>query len=812
MRKDKQDDLDFIDVNDNHSQDGTLLADILTTILHHKKLFIFSIVICVLIGFIYVRSTPKNYSREAIVMVKDEKKGRISGETAAFEDMFSFGSNSVDNEIAFFKSKRLMQRVVERLNLDISYKVRDGLRKSELYTSSPFTITFIDVDPKQTISFTATLLDETMMEVTDMIGGSVEYSGKLKVQIGDTADMPIGKIVVAPTQFMDKDYIGNPVYVNKRNLKSVSDNYNNRLNVEIRQQSAIIRMTIADESSKRAEDVLNTLIEVYEKDVIDDKNRIAISTSDFIKARLIIIEYDLGIVDAEIENYKKKNRLTDITSESALFIENSGRLDSEGLSVENQLNMAEYMKEYLHGNSTVTNLIPASIGINNDGIQNQINEYNVTVAKRNRLIANSSANNPIVQELNRTLKSMHLSILNAVDNLIVALKIQVVNMKKKERENVTRIADVPTQQKYVISIERQQKIKEELYLYLLNKKEENDLQLSITVSNCRIVDPASGAVSPVSPNKAQVLLLSIVLGCLIPALYLYLCSLLNTRVYTKKEIKEGVNIPFLGEIPLEKQKRAKDIVVREGNREHICEAFKILRDNLDFVFMENKSGCKVIQVTSLNTNSGKTFITINLAISMALSNVKVIVLDLDLRKGSLTKKSGIGTKQKGLSCYLCGKENHISNLIRPYDENYNFDIITSGALPPNPAELLKSDRLEQLIAELGKDYDYILLDNPPYGIIVDVSLCTRVAHQTLFIIRSGLFDKRLFPELQEIYDSQKMRNLSVVLNAVNYVKVGYGYGYSYGYSYGEDEKKSRKETLYKRLLSLFHRANVHIPE
>lgn len=804
MRKDKFEDFDFIDFKESSSQDNNMLVDMLDTLSHHRKWFILSIVVCLLAGYIYIRSTPKTYTRTATILVKDDKKGSSGGQAAAFQDVFSLGSNSVDNELGFFKSKRLMLEVVKRLNLNVSYKERNGLRKSELYTSTPLIVTLLEADPKQSVGFTATILNEKQVELSDMVAG-VKYKQTLKVQLGDTTDTPIGRLVIASTPFMSDGYIGQPIYVSKENLKAVSDDYNNKLNAEIGKQSSLINLTLEDENISRAEDVLNTLIEVYEKDVIDDKNKVVINTSNFIKGRLAIIETDLGIVDSEIENYKKKNKLTDITSESALFLQNTGYLDSKGLSVENQLNMAEYMKSYLQDNSKAVDLIPASIGINDMGIQSQIGEYNMTVTKRNKFLANSSANHPIVQDLNASIASMRQSVLKSVDNLIAGLKMQVTNMKSKERENRSKISDVPTQQKIVISIERQQKIKEELYLYLLNKKEENELQLSITESNCRIVDPANGSASPVSPKKIQVILICLVVSVIIPALCLYIRSLFNTNIHTRKEIKTSVNIPFLGEIPLEKRKYPNDIVVKEGSREGICEAFNILHDNLDFMNAEGQTGGKVIQLTSFNANSGKTFITTNLAMSMALSNSKVIVLDLDLRKGTLTKKSDIGTKHPGLSAYLSGKATQINELIRPFQENSRLDILTSGTLPPNPAELLKGDKLDQLIAELKKSYDYILLDNPPYGLVVDASLCARTADQTICVIRSGLFDKRQLPELQELYDSQKMHNMSVILNAIDYDKVsyGYGHGYGYGYGYGNDKDANlRKKCFLKRLFGL----------
>lgn len=290
---------------------------------------------------------------------------------------------------------------------------------------------------------------------------------------------------------------------------------------------------------------------------------------------------------------------------------------------------------------------------------------------------------------------------------------------------------------------------------------------------------------------------------MLPALWIYIRSLLNTSVHTKKELKAGVNIPFLGEVPLEKNKHEKNIVVQEGSRESICEAFKIVRDNLDFMDTEKKTVGKVVLVTSANPDSGKTFITLNLGMSMALANVKVVILDLDLRRGSLSKSVGIGMKKTGVSNYLSGKVDDVKELVQVCGDDNRLHIITSGALPPNPAELLKSGRLDRLLEELKKNYDYILLDNPPYGVVVDTQLCGQLADQTVYVVRSGLFDKRMLPELQELYDSGKMKNMSILLNGIDYVKTGYGYGYGYGYgNYGNDENRKNKKPLYKRVFGI----------
>ena len=403
--KDIYDEKELIAPGERSDRESTSLAELFNTVLFHRKWFILSVLVCGLIGFLYVRSTPKTYQRTATVLVKDERKGGgLRSESAAFQDIFYSMRSSVDNEIGVFKSKRLMYDVAKQLRLDVSYKIRDGLRDRELYSSTPIIVDFPDIEPLQTLSMTATLLDNRQVELKDLVCGKEEDSEVRVLQSGDTLQTPVGEMVLTVAPLIEQDYIGKPVQITKRSLKAVANSYNARLKVEVTDKvSSLINLTLEDENIKRAEDVINTLIEVYKNDAIEDKNQVLVNTANFIRERLIIIESELSDVDSKIEQYKRDHQLTDITSESALYLQSTGRLDTEVLSIENQLDMAEYMKEYLQDNSKLTDPIPASIGIADPGIQSQIAEYNSVLAQRNKLLANSSLNNPLVREMDNTL-------------------------------------------------------------------------------------------------------------------------------------------------------------------------------------------------------------------------------------------------------------------------------------------------------------------------------------------------------------------------------------------------------------------------
>lgn len=760
------------------------LNDIFHIVLANWYWFLLSVMVCGGVAVLYLKWAPKVYTRTASVLIKDNSKGGGLSESAAFEElnMFNVKSN-VDNEVLVFKSKKLMNSVAERLNLDISYMEKDGLRMVELYTQSPVALRFPEAEATQAFSLTVTPLSAKEVMLSDF---STDKVKRIKVALNDTVATPVGKLVVTPTLYYTDKYFGKPVAVGKQNRKDVVLNYSNALQVALASKTAtIINLTLQDVSIPRAEDVLNMLIAVYNEDAINDKNQVTVNTSNFINDRLIIIEEELGNVDADIESYKREHQLTDISSETGMYLQESSQYNQEGLGLENQLTLAKYIRNYLTDPHKSSDLIPSNTGISDVNIEGQISEYNNLLLKRDKLISNSSNKNPVVMDLNNSLNAMKQTIIRAVDNLIVGLNIKITNIKEREIQNSRRISAVPTQQKYVLSVERQQKIKEELYLYLLNKREENALSQAITESNARVIDAAQGSRSPVAPKSMMILLAAMVIGVAIPSGIIWLQMIMNTSIRTRKDVEDAVTIPFLGEIPLRDKKNKDEIVVRENGRDSISEAFRIVRTNMDFMRVKAKD-MKVVMFTSFNPNAGKTFVSMNLAMSFALTSKKVILIDLDIRKGTLSSHVS-GSTNMGVTNYLSGKVDDIDFIIRKEELANNLDIIHTGPVPPNPSELLLSDRLECLIEELRKRYDYIILDNVPAGMVADAAIVNRVADLTIYILRAGLMDRRQLPELQKLYQQGKFNNMSLILNGVRYNRSGYGYGYGYGY--GNEKKK-----------------------
>ena len=787
---------DTIDINNLKDEESSLnLRDLLIFVLKKWYWFALSVTVCLTVAVFYLLSTPKIYERKAIVLVKDTRNN--PSESALFQDLGFFeGTNNVNNEVIILKSHKIMAEAVRRLKLDISYTVKEGFKTSELYTRTPIEFTFVNTEETQWITFNAKILNENEVAIWDFTSKEVESNQTVILNLNDTINTPSGKIVVTPTLWYEEAWYGKTITVEKTNRKNVINACRNALNVNVENKiTAIINLTIKDVSTQRAEDILNTVIAVYNEEAINDKNIMAISTENFIDERLLIIEQELGVVDNAITSYKTANMLTDIRSEAQIALQESSEYDKRIIALLNQRSMAEYIRGYLSNPLNNTDLIPSGTGIEEINIEGNIKLYNETLLKRNRLIENSSEKNPVIQDLNSSLNAIRQTIRRAVDNLIVNLDIQINSIRARTERTRARISAVPQQQAQVTSISRQQEIKEQLYLYLLNKREENALNKAITESTARVIDSATGSAIPVAPRGSVILMSAFLIGIFLPATILYFLVASNITVNNRKDLTSVLTIPFLGEMPYKKIKKKtgksmSNIVVRENGRDPVSEAFRILRTNMDFMRVKNDD-IKVITTTSTNVGSGKTFISSNLAVSIAMTGKKVLLMDMDIRKGNLKKQIDADAKgyKLGLTSYLSKIVNDVDSLILQDDGFQNVDIIHSGPEPPNPAELLLSPRLDELIAELKKKYDYIVIDNVPSGMIADALITNRVVDLTLYIIRAGKMDRRMLPDIEQMYKDEKLKNMAIVLNGVG-VGIGYsyGYGYGYGYTYGYGNK------------------------
>ena len=781
--------------NSMKNEQGINLVDLLMYFASKWKWFLISVLICGGIAWYNYARAPLVYFRSATIIIKDPSNKTATSGLDRFDNIIN--KVNVANELIQFRSKRLMREVVQRVHADVSYQIEDGLRTRELYTQSPVLITFLDAMPEQGFSLTMTPKDEKTVVLSEFVG--IEAQPSYTVTLNDTVTLAKGmRIVAAPTHYYQPSWKGQAIQVKKLPLDAVVNYYKSALGIQQEdEESSILTLALKDNSPTRAEDMLNMLITVYNEEAIKDKNQVAVNTANFINERLIIIESELGGVESELESFKQRNQIVDIASSAGMYMSESQKYNADALELETQLRLANFIKDYLTDPTKERDLIPSNTGISDMNIESQINLYNTAKLKRDRLIDDSSENNPVVLELNNTLRAMKQNIIRAVDNMIVSLNVKRNDAQNREMRAQSRVTAIPTKERQMLSIERQQKIKEALYLFLLNKREENALSQAMADNNARVIDGADGSNAPISPNRNRILLLGILVGLALPGAGCLMVLFMDTRVHNRKEVEKALSVPFLGEIPQDKEaarrhKRGEALSGKPDDDSIVSEAFRVLRTNMAFMAKKDKP-VQVITFTSFNEGAGKTFISYNLAMSFVYAKKRVVLVDLDIRKATLSRHF---TKmhKTGVTNYLADSSLTLDDIIQPQEF---FDVVAAGAAAPNPAELLMDDRLDKLFDELRTRYDIIIADSVPVGIIADASIANRIADLTVFVVRAGKLDRRQLPDIETLYEDKKLKNMSLVLNGVDpnrhgYGYGGYGYGYGYGhYGYGKQKKKNR---------------------
>ena len=752
---------------------------------------------CVLVALgvvaLYLMATPPTYTRSASILIKDDSKGASAGNVVGFDDLGIFSSNTnVNNELLTLKSPALMREVVMRLDLDKKYIVKKGLRKVDLYKEAPVLVTFKEYD-EHSLMFDMEFQPQGKVKLSNFVRRGGKLSGEVEGSFADTIATPVGVLMITPTRHYNEGSHAE-VHFAKGSLQGVVNGYSGALQVMLgSKESTVIDLSIKNSSPLRAEDILNTLITVYNEDWMNDKNRIAVSTSRFINDRLNVIESELGDVDQDISSYKSEHILPDIQAVSGMYLSQYAESGRELLELNNRLAIAENIRRNL-GDESGDRLLPANSGVDNVNLESQISEYNALVLRRNSLLSNSSEKNPLVIDMNQSLADMKQAVLRSVDNLIASIHTQIANAKRQESRVTGQIASNPNQARYLLSVERQQKVKETLYLYLLQKREENELSQAFTAYNTRVITPPHGSLSPTEPRRSFLLLVALMSGILLPLIFFVIRERTNTTIRGRKDL-EGMTVPFVGEIPMYRkgkrrgwinEEEVREIVVKEKNRNVVNEAFRVVRTNLEF--MARKEGkAKVIMLTSINPRSGKTFIAMNLAASFAIKGKKTLVIDLDMRRGLLS--TYINSPKPGIADYLGHQIDQWQSALVKSESHDHLYVLPVGTIPPNPTELLFDERWEQLVETLSAEYDYIFIDCPPVEIVADTSIITKLVDMTLFIVRAELLDRALLPEVERFYTTGKLKNMAMILNGTDHENARYGYGYGYGYGSGYIDKE-----------------------
>lgn len=796
---------------EEQSSNGVDLQDILFHCLRKWYWFVLSVLLCVSLGVLQILRTTPVYTRTATLLIKNtDSKSRGSVEQQLSE-LGGFNTNQVQDEVIALKSPAITGEVVKRLRLDVNYSVKGTFHDETLYGRKlPIEVKFLSLTDEESASFTIELGRDGGYTITDFVGPHAtpeDFKKVLKGNMHTIVTTPVGRVLIDQSQHYYN--VGQPIHVYRSSIKSATNRYNCVHVEQMDKQSNMLSLVYSDVDIQRAEDVINATVDVYNETWLDDRNKVAVNTSKFINERLRVIEEELGNVDKDISSYKSDNMIPDAEAVASTYFSKAEQTDDKILELSNQRYMAKYVRSIVASNKQKYELLPANSGINNAAVERLIAEYNENILTRNHQVDNSSPNSPLIKPLNDRIANQREIIKQSIDNLIVTLNTQIENLQLKENELNSKIANNPQQATYLTSIGREQKVKESLYIYLLQKREENELSMAYTVYNTRLITPPTGSNAPTAPVRRNILLIALALGLAIPFGLIYLREMLNTTVRGRKDIENSV-MPFVGEIPLSYKRKGffkrlfsvnnknekREIVVKDQNTNVINEAFRVLRTNYEFVASKYGEGV-VTMVTSANVNSGKTFTSCNLAQSLAIKHKRVCVIDLDLRKGALS--TYVGNPKIGISNYIVG-QCELEDIMKPVRNQDNFVIIPVGTIPPNPSELLYEDRLKEAIEQLKGEFDYIFLDCPPIEIVADASIIRSYADMTLFVVRAHVFERSMIPEIDEFYKSQRYPNMVMLLNGTDelhkkygYRRYGYRYGYGYGYGTCRDYGKNSKD-------------------
>ncbi len=769
--------------------------------------FVISVILFGCIAYLYSKSQPLRYSANALILVqtKDSNQGTQS---QTFSDLgISTGVNFIPNERYKIRSTKLMENVVNTLGANIQYYGHVFLRDVSLYKDTPLQVTPLR---QVTQGFTVTVVPKGGDDLEFKVDGD---GGWKKAHFGNKVNTKYGPIAITKTKnFKPEGHIDYKVIVRISTPESMARQLVGSLAAESAdKQSDVVKLTLSGDNYEQCVDVLNAVIASYNQDAINDKNLVARSTEAFIADRVEALSKDLSGVDSQVAALKVNAAGSTIYADPTNVV----RSASDAAEVGVQVALARNVYDYI-GKMSSTDLIPGNTGIANSGVEGQIAQYNEMMLRYQKIASTSSSENPVMVDMSNQLTSMKGNIMRGLSNYINSLQMKQAQARSQQSMATGSIVAVPSQEKAITEVTRQQKIKEQLYLYLLNKREENALQLAITEPNAKIIESASGSSAPISPIPSRIMMMGLLLGLLLPALILYALFWyysLDNRIHTRHDIEEMVDIPIIGELPRKKQHQAdQEIVVTETGHDRITEAFRIIRSNLDFMLMGREGGEEqkgvAIQFTSTMSGEGKSFVAVNMALSLAHTGKKVIAVDLDLRKGRFSEYAGIDSVSNGASAYLSGKLSDLNQVVnKGVLGNANLDMIAVGAIPPNPTNLLMSDNFKRMIDDLKNSYDYVILDTVPYNIIADAGLINRYVDLTIYVIRDGKVDKRYLEDIDKMNRAKKIKNLTILINDINiegkhygygaYGSYGYGgygnYGYGYGYGYGsydDDDKKA----------------------
>lgn len=766
------------------------IQELLFKYLIHWPWFVGAVIVCLISAYIYLYVATPVYNISATVLIKDDKKGGSSNNVAGLDELGLSGlitsSQSIDNEIEVLRSKTLVKEVVNYLNLYVTYQDDDQIPSKELYKTSPVQV---NMTPQEAEKLKTKVVIEMVLHPQGSLDVNVKMEDKEIQKHFEKlpAILPTNQGTLSFFQTTDSisskknEEVGSPVQDMRHITATISQpmnvarRYCENLSIEpTSKTTSVVTVSLKNSSLQRGQDFINQLLEMYNRNTNNDKNEIAQKTAEFIDERIGIISKELGSTEADLETFKRDAGITDLSSDAQIAL--TGNAEYEKKQVENrtQISLVEDLKKYLGHNEY--EILPSNVGLKDITLAAQIDRYNEMLIERKRLLRTSTENNPAIINLDTSIRATKANVQATLEGTLQGLFITKADLDREAKRYMRRISDAPGQERQYVSIARQQEIKAGLYLMLLQKREENAIMLAATANNAKIIDDAIADVIPVSPKRSIIYLAALCLGIAIPVVVIYMIDLTKFKIEGRADVEKLTSVPIAGDIPLTDEKNTKEgsIAVFENQNNLMSETFRNIRTNIQFMLQNNK---KVILVTSTVSGEGKSFTSANLAISLSLLGKKVVIVGLDIRKPGLNKVFNLSSKEKGITQYLANPEMDLMSLVQLSDVNRNLYILPGGTVPPNPTELLARDGLDKAIEILKKNFDYVILDTAPIGMVTDTLLIGRVADLSAYVCRADYTHKAEYTLINELFHEQKLPNLCTIINGVDLKKRKYGYYY-----------------------------------